>query len=67
MRSSWKVSTKSEGCFAISEAGTSVEWGGDGTTRVYKVSFDASNCSDRYGDYIEVKPLYESTLICIRY
>ena len=30
-------------------------------------TFNASRCSDRYGNYTEVNPLYESTLICIRY
>ena len=40
---------------------------GGGNHRKQQVIFDASACCDRYGDYTEVNPLYESCLFIIKY
>ena len=36
-------------------------------THGWYLSFDASRCSDRYGSYTEVNPLYNSCKFFIRY
>ena len=44
------------------------EWGyTGGDYKFMKTTFDASSCSDRYGSYPEVNPLYTSCKFIIHY
>lgn len=42
-------------------------FGNTGYARFTTFSFDASRCSDRYGSYTEVNPLYNSCKFFIKY
>ena len=44
------------------------EWGyTGGSFHFQRTSFNASNCSNRYGDYTEVNPLYNSCKFILKY
>lgn len=56
-----------DGAFSLSQKPQDNSAYNGNTTKPQSANFNASNCSNRYGAYTEVNPLYESCLICIRY
>jgi len=53
-------------CYKIGKSSIKNSYGGNSYNQT-KAGFDASLVTNRYGDYTEVNPLYESCLICISY
>lgn len=53
-------------CYKIGKSSIKNSYGG-GSHNQTKAGFNASRVTNRYGDYTEVNPLYESCLICISY
>lgn len=54
------------GCFEWHSLDSAKIGGGNHWRRMY-LGFDASRSSNRYGDYTEVNPLYNSTLMLIKF
>ena len=66
--SEWAYGTVPSGAFAIHVGaphytGTHVQI----SNASAGYDFDASRCSDRYGNFTEVNPLYEGTLLILKY
>lgn len=55
------------GCFPYTGETTHDMMGGSPTGFFRRLSFDASHSSNRYGNYTEINPLYESTTFYIKY
>lgn len=54
------------GCFYLNASNAANIGSGSGWMQLY-VAMDASRSSNRYGNYTEVNPLYESTKYMIKY
>ena len=67
MRSSWGVYTYATGPFSITSDGNSIEWGGSGSTTVYRVTFSLSNGNSIYRSGNKVTPSSTSVKYFIKY
>ena len=66
--SAYAYGTTPSGAFAIHIGASHYAGAHSGDTNTYAgYDFYASRCSDRYGNYTEVNPLYSSALMLIRY